>query len=93
MIQLKVHGGTLPDKRLCDSCRWSQVMKHSDGTERVACFANGNGLEIHHKVVECNDYANRTHKMQYELEKIGWVLDVKGKTILGFKPPNKKDDD
>ena len=68
-------------------------MIHSDGSERILCFANGNGFEVEDKVVECTQYANKTQKSLYDLKEIGWVLNMKGKTILGFKPPNKKDDD
>lgn len=94
MIRLKVHNGTLPDKRLCDSCRNGTVMKHSDGTERITCCAiSSQVIEITKKVVECSDYTGKTEKTKYEMEKMAWILNVKGKTILGFKPPSHKDED
>lgn len=90
MVRLRVLNGTLPDKRLCDTCRWSHIEKDASGHEHIFCgIRPPQQQELLHKVVECNDHQDKTQKTEKELEKIAWILDVKGKTILGFKPPEK----
>lgn len=67
-----------------------QVMKHSDGTERIVCNINGVPVDIKKVVVECTDHATRTEKSLHELKQIAWTLELKGKQIVGFAPPQKK---
>lgn len=90
MIRLRVLNGTLPDVRLCDTCRWSHIEKFSDGSENVECGMRGPWVRsVTKKVVVCNEYKNISQKTEKEHEKIAWILNIKGKTILGFKPPEK----
>lgn len=93
-MRLKVINGTLRDERLCDTCRFATIMKFSNGQERVFCevAAVNEALEITGRVVECNGYRNKSEKTMREFNEIGWVLQTKGKQILGFKPPEKKDE-
>lgn len=95
MVRLRVLNGTSADVRLCDSCRYGIIRKDSTGREIVHCDYIGGGepFEVKTKVVECNVYKNRAQKTENELEKIAWILNVKGKTILGFVPPKKNRED
>jgi hypothetical protein len=90
VITIRVLNGTPPDVRLCDTCRWSQIEKDATGHEDIFCgYRPGQNSHVTRKIVECNGYANKLQKTEKELEKIAWILDVKGKTIIGFKPPDK----
>lgn len=89
MVRVRVLNGTLPDVRLCDTCRWSHIEKYSNGSESVACGMRGDkDVWITKKVVECNDYKDINAKTLKELEELAWILNIKGRTILGFKPPD-----
>ncbi len=66
-------------------------MKNDKGGEKIICRTDGFRTCITDKVVDCNSYNNRSEKTEYELKQIGWILEVKGKTILGFRQPKPED--
>jgi len=87
--------GTRPEKRLCDSCYYSQIIKgHQQGQELVFCDKSGmNKLPLPFPVVECNAYSKKGEMSEYEAKEIGWVLEVTKGVALGFKPPKKEYND
>jgi hypothetical protein len=90
MLRLRVLNGTKPDVRLCDTCRHSHITSDSKGGEHILCYHPGYPVQVYVKIVECNQYAGIRDMTDYEAQKIGWILEVRGKTIVGFKPPEKK---
>ena len=94
MVRLRVLNGTSADVRLCDSCKQSTIMKDSTGRETIYCAELGYPYPpITRKIVECTGYLDKTSKSLSEFKEIGWVMEVKGKTILGFKPPERRKDE
>lgn len=94
-MSFKILDGTRPDKRLCDSCRCAMIIKGSQqGQEVLWCSQLGlHGSIVPFRVVECNEYDSKTSMSKYEMEKIGWVMEVKNGKHLGFKPPQKENKD
>jgi len=93
-LKLKIRGGTLSDKRLCDSCKYGNIINGSNGQEIVLCSRMGDGIyreALPFKVVECTMYKNNLHKELYELEEVGWVLEVKKGEVIGFRKPGKEE--
>lgn len=92
-VRLKVKDGTRPDKRLCDTCRSSTVLKGpQQGQEKVYCAQLGlnSAFETPFHVVECSGYNPKGSISEWEAKQIGWVLEVNGGKIMGFKPPKKE---
>ena len=86
---------TRPSKRLCDTCLHSNIMKGpQQGQEVVICGAIGTiPIRIDFPVVVCKDYEQIGQLTEWEAKRIGWVLEVKGGKVLGFKPPKKSSDE
>lgn len=86
--------GTRPEKRLCDSCDYSHIIKGpQQGQELVYCDKGSmDKLLLPFPVVECNEYSKKGEMSEYQAEKLGWVLEVSGGKALGFKPPKKEYD-
>lgn len=76
---------TAPDT-LCTSCVNSQVMLNTRGHRSILCHAGMQVLRVGYPLVECSSYAATGRMTQHEAEKIGWVLEKKGRAS-GFKPP------
>jgi hypothetical protein len=91
-LTLKVLGGTKPDVRLCDSCRYGAIITDSTNTEHVFCAKlyiaahSGIGSEYRYtgmipgelplKIVECSQYADKKAMTEHEAAQIGWVLEI-----------------
>jgi hypothetical protein len=87
--------GTRSDKRLCDSCRFSIIIKGPQQyQERVYCsrIDDWKGKPLPFPVVECSDYCAKGGMTEYEAKEIGWVLEVKGDKVIGFKRPKQDRD-
>ena len=80
---------TRSEKRLCDTCRHSLVVKGTkQSDEKVYCNVPISGTVVHpFRVVECSDYVSKIGMTLYEAEDKGWVLETKGGRVIGFKPP------
>jgi hypothetical protein len=91
-IQFNIKDGARPEKRLCDSCRNSVIMKGGgQGQEVVYCHAVVPGAVVPFKVVECSRYQDKNEMTKREIEMIGWVIEVKNGKVMGFKQPKEKD--
>lgn len=89
-MSLKIQDGTRPDIRLCDSCRYAQIVKGSQqGQEIVYCNDSGNEKIMPFKIVQCNSYVDKKGMTKHEAKDIGWVIEIKNGKYLGFKPPKE----
>lgn len=90
-MNIKVHDGTPQHggKGLCHSCKHSHVFRGAAESEvSVRCQALfEQPIFITRPVVECSEYANKTNKSLYDMEKIGWVLAMKNGKTIGFLSP------
>lgn len=55
-MPIHIRNGTLPDKRLCDTCTRSHIMQGVSGDERIICYLYSYPMEIKTRVVSCNSY-------------------------------------
>lgn len=99
-VRLRVlKDGTRPDKRLCDTCRYSHILKGpQQGQEAVLCGLVPAGAVIRtmaqvlpYPVVECNAYSAKGAMTAWEAKQIGWVLETKNGKVIGFTAPKKRD--
>lgn len=89
-MRLKVHDGTRPDVRLCDTCQHSVIVKGpQQGQEIVVCSFESLG-RLPFPVVECSMYSMKGAMSEWDAKQIGWVLEVKAGKVVGFKPPKKE---
>ena len=91
-LSLKVLNGTLTDKRLCDSCIFGMVRTDSTGEDQIFCrqLAFSTLAKVETRVVKCSDYQQKNVMSKREMEDMAWLVNIKGKTVIGFKPPEKK---
>ena len=71
---------------LCGSCRHSHIVRTVKGLT-IDCDA-GQPRRIPAPVLECNLHSAEGHS-RHEMERLGWVLEVKKGEIIGFKPPKR----
>ena len=75
----------------CGSCRYAHIMTDMNGKQEVLCEETRaiGALHIVRPLSECNQYKSLTDLTEWEAKQTGWVLEVKGARIIGFKPPDK----
>jgi hypothetical protein len=92
-MSIKVRGGTPHHggPGLCHSCKHSHVFRAAAESEvTVICHAQdmgGSKLQIFKPVVECNEYANKLEKSEWEMQKIAWILATSSGKTIGFLSP------
>lgn len=72
---------------LCDTCRYSLVMKGvREDEKRVYCsIMTGDPVPITFPVAECSDYSEKGKLSRCEMDSMAWIIDVR-KEVAGFKP-------
>jgi hypothetical protein len=63
---------------LCDSCRFSMIVRGSDGEKNITCNKQSwpdNKLRM--KVIECNGYLDKKSQSLEEMERSAWLLGTK----------------
>jgi len=88
MVNIKVLNGTPRDgESLCRTCRYVHLQKgYRDSEEMIYCDWSQT-KRILFNVRECTDYTDRTVPSKYDMEKIAWILEIKGGRAMGFTPP------
>lgn len=89
-IIAKVRNGTRSDeKRLCDTCAYSHIMKGAaDSKEVIYCQKTGHYIKF--RVVDCNQYYSKNATSLGSFYEIAWVLQSdKKKGKLGFLTPQE----
>lgn len=88
---------TIKDERragLCGSCSHVQMItgdRLADLT--IFCHWPHPALRITHAVRTCTAYQERNRPDKDDMERIGWVLEVNGGRVMGFRPPKRKDNE
>jgi hypothetical protein len=79
---------------LCGTCRHAFITR-GDGLSQhvIICERIHPAPEVRFIVRTCSDYQERNKPSEYDMEKIGWVLEVKGGKVIGFRPPKKPAED
>lgn len=86
----------IPDvNTLCTKCTNSTILNTAAGPKYLCedydiGRAYRNGVP---PVLQCSAFVPYGSMSKHEMEKKAWVLEVKGKHIIGFKPPQKTEDD
>ena len=77
-MKIKVRGGTadLGQPSLCESCRWSTVIRGTRLHEEIVECARLTypNPRIPFPVASCSDYLSRNHPRVREMEEIAWIL-------------------
>jgi hypothetical protein len=77
-------------KSLCETCYNAIFVKGR--SELFDCREINDRMvaRIQQPVTECSGYEYRYDLAHaYEAKTLGWVLEVKGRDVIGFKPPKK----
>jgi hypothetical protein len=74
---------------LCQRCVNGQIITDRDGRAMVVCHGMYPPKEIHVVVATCTWFNEQNKMSKHDAEQIGWVLEVKGKKVMGFKPPKE----
>lgn len=73
--RLKVLEGTrsLHAPRLCDTCSHGVIRRGaSESAENIYCTLIRRG--VHERIVECNEYQDRSQPSLWDMRQIAWVL-------------------
>lgn len=99
---LKIKDGTRGTTNLCTTCHYSQIIKgSSDSQEVTVCSRLDNGWRggvVPFKVVECNEYADKSMPSLSDMRSVAWVLSTDKQKKFGFQSPKewrktREDDD
>ena len=80
---------------LCHTCRYSHVFTPlGSAREHIHCDRPGqmHSINMGAGATECNQHLSTNAMSEWEAKERGWILEVKGGKIIGFKPPRKKED-
>ena len=77
---------------LCDSCTRSRITVDRLSRRTVLCQVMGYPVRVEADIVRCNEHNPIGQMDEYDAKKIGWVLEVKGTRVVGFKPPKADKD-
>lgn len=77
---------------LCGDCVHGMAVEQESGARYLECNASYGATAYlpTSKVRSCSKYAKKDSLNMHTLEAMAWTLEVKGKTIMGFKPPGAK---
>jgi hypothetical protein len=91
-LKIKIREGTRSDgRRLCDSCRFSTIMRGAaDSEERIYCAKLDAPSLVPLRVVQCNKYDDRSTPSLYDYQQIAWVLETSPSRKIGFVSPEKR---
>lgn len=97
---LKIKDGTRGSTGLCSTCSHSQIIKgSSDSQELTLCRVMNayNGGTVPFKVVECNEFADKSKPSLRDMREVAWVLSTNKQKKYGFQTPkewrkNKEED-
>ncbi len=90
-LRMKVHEGA--NRGICRSCKHAHIMSDERGRQEVYCNAmTGEPIEIRRVIVECNQYQKFNDMTEWEAKQQGWVLEVKGARVIGFRKPGEDED-
>ena len=78
---------------LCGSCKDAHITVDEQGNEAAFCCSMPHQLiRVNRVITECSGYRGANHMSEWDAKQIGWVLEVKGERIIGFKAPSKMED-
>ena len=81
------HSG--PATGLCKQCSSSHIRTDFQNVTAVWCSIGSNLIPIEKAVIECSGYEEKGTMTEWEAKQIGWVLELKGDRVIGFKAPKK----
>jgi hypothetical protein len=91
-LRMKVYEGA--NRGLCRTCSNAHIMTDTRGDQTVYCNGLPGGvLQIHRVIAECNGYRKMGEMSEWEAKQQGWILEVKGTRVIGFKPPGQGGED
>lgn len=75
-----VHTANSSRQALCDTCRYSQIVRGSNGEQLIACrqlTRGGDVAPVKFKVTECSAYISVNGQELWEMRDIAWLLGTK----------------
>lgn len=79
------------DSGLCGRCEHATVLRGDRLADHVIlCNWFHPALALQRLVRTCTVYQPLNTLDKHEMERIGWVLEVKGGRVVGFKPPKRE---
>jgi len=91
-MSIQVKDGTpLHGESICATCSHALIVKGFRGSEEiVACRATYPALRVTFPVRECSSHADKNRQDLEEMERIAWVLQVRGSNRkAGFVPASQ----
>lgn len=88
----KVHNGTTPSERLCDTCTSAMIYQGEGVGERVICRRTDPSHIPPHKVVKCTAYHDKRDKTPdlHTMKDMAFILTEQGPLKqVGFIPARK----
>lgn len=80
-----------PRDHLCRTCTQGRVSKTSVGDVQTSCSRGMSNTLIKGFVVECSAYDFEFQYADSRMSEQAWILERRGKTIIGFRPPEKRE--
>lgn len=77
----------IPRAGLCGRCTEGQILSHGGSVRRIYCTRMKQ--DISQIPDACSMFDDMRFESRYDFEDIGWVLETRGGSVLGFKPPKK----
>ena len=90
-LTLKIIGGTLPDKHLCDVC--ARAINMVDNHDRPITWCRGMEMKVTTKIVKCSGFRQLDEdSVNFKLASQAWAIDVEpdGKTVTFTTPARKR---
>jgi len=87
---VKVKDGTRSGQSLCTTCSYSQILKGSSDSEEVTICSRLEGWRggrVPFKIVECNEWADKSKPSLSDMRQTAWVLSTDKKKHFGFQSP------
>ena len=75
-------------KGLCETCQYSHIVRFESGKIQSYCKeGTEQPVEVHGRVLECNQYFKLNAMTTYSMEKIAWLVDTDQGKVVGFVKP------
>jgi hypothetical protein len=88
-VKINVKEGSARAESLCVRCEHSMVLRTDGGDTQVYCTYYGDKTPVRAVVVQCSAYDPRGTMSRASMERIGWVLEIKDRKVIGFRQPKR----
>lgn len=80
------------DSGLCGHCHHSMITRGDRLQDHtIRCNWTYPAMLVRQLVSTCSEFQQKNTLDKHEMEQIGWVLEVNGGKVIGFRPPRKQE--